>query len=109
MDIRPTLASALSAFGVDATITPPSGSPVAARVFWLPPAMVESPTGSGVKVVETQRVLVLGREFGAAPRGSVVAIPEFDGEDASTWRVDSIDSSHHDHVRAVVVAHVVET
>lgn len=101
--------SALSAFAVEATVTPPAGDHVTARVFWLPPQMVQSPPGSDVKVVEQVRVLVLNRsECGSVPRGTIVSIPEYDGAAASEWRVDSVDSTQYDHIRAVVVPNVDE-
>ena len=106
LDLRPLLDAALGAFAVVATVTPPAGAPVQARVFWLPPETVESPSGADVRVVETRRSMVLSRaEVPSAPRGTVILIPEFDGAAPSEWEVDSVDSSHYDHLRVTVVAH----
>jgi hypothetical protein len=102
-DIRPSIDAALSAFGVPATVTDPDGATVELEVFWLPETTIESQSGD-VRVAERRRVLALPRAEcgGLVVRGSIVEAAGFDGADTSLWRVDSVDSSFYDHLRAVV-------
>jgi hypothetical protein len=110
LDLRPLMESALSAFAVSATVTPPSGPSVEARVFWLPPTTLESPSGADVRVAEQRRVLVLPKsECGSVQRGTVITVPEYDGEEPTDWQVDSVDSTNHDHIRALVIPYLVTT
>lgn len=104
MDLRPTLGSALDAFGVDATVTVPGGSPVSTRVIWLPPITNENPPGSGLRRVESKRVLALpASAVPAAPRGTIVNAPELPGGPSANWRVDEGEKVAADEYRVIVV------
>lgn len=104
MDLRPTLDSALDAFGVDATVTAPGGSPVATRVIWLPPTTIESPPGSAFRRVESKRVVALpASAVPSTPRGTIVSAPELPGGPVANWRVDEGEKVAADEYRAIVV------
>ena len=57
MDLRPSFSAVLAAFGVDATVTVPSGSPVATRVVWMPPLSLDYPPTGELRRLEAKRVL----------------------------------------------------
>lgn len=103
-DLRPSIGQALDAFGLDAVVTPPGGSPVSTRVIWLPPITVEHPVGGEFRRAEVRRVLAMPLEgLGEVPRGTVVTAPEFEGADAADWKIDDAQRIDFDHYRAVVL------
>ena len=103
-DLRPEIASALRAFGLDALVTlTPGADAVTTEAFWLPPRTVEVP-GGGNRRVEPQRVLVIPlSEVSEVPRGTEVSIAEVRGGTVLDWRVDAIVHHEVDHVRVMVV------
>lgn len=110
MDLRPPLESAMGAFSLAAVVTPPDGDPVETEAFWLPPTTVEVPVGAELRRAEERRVLVLPKsDVPQVPRGTIIAIPEYEGAATSEWRVDSMEGVHHDHHRVVVVLHEQQT
>lgn len=103
-DLRPSYASASNAFGLDATVTVPSGSPVETVVFWLPPVTEDYPADATQRRAEPRRRLVVSAEdVPQVPRGTVILVPEFEGESAATWTVDASDRLDFDHHRVVVL------
>ena len=105
VDLRPSIDTALAAFGVSATVTLPAGLPVEVEAFWLPTASPQVPGRATTQRVEPKRTIVVpvdGLEDGL-PRGTNISAPEYDGADASDWTVDSTQRVDFDHWRAVVV------
>lgn len=95
---------AFDAFSVSATVTPPGGVVIPTRAFWVSPLDERAPVGHDFKKREPRRLLVLPRNVGALPKGSVVVAVEYGGTVAREWMVDGIDSMEADHVRAIVTA-----
>jgi hypothetical protein len=94
---------AFDAFAVVATVTPPGGSAIVTRGFWVSPLVENMPVGQDLNRRDPRRVFVLPRaDVGALPKGSVVVAVEYGGTVARTWTVDGIDSMEADHVRAVL-------
>lgn len=104
MDLRPSIESALGAFALDARVVPPDGPAVETRAFWLPPITEDYPTAGDQRRAEPRRRLVIPLDgVSQVPRGTVVTVPEYEGADASDWKVDEADRLDHDHYRLVVV------
>lgn len=104
MGLRPSIQSALDAFGVDATVTPYGGDPVETRVFWLPSTTVESPSGEAFSRAEARRVLVIPvADVTEVPRLTLITCPEYPGGADQTWRVDQSEKVDYDHHRAIVI------
>lgn len=104
-DLRPSIGTAIAAFGVTATVTLPAGTPVEVEGFWLPTASPQVPGSGTTRRAEPKRTIVIpvdGLEDGL-PRGTTISAPEYDGADASEWTVDSTQRVDFDHWRAVVV------
>jgi hypothetical protein len=103
-DLRPSIDAALGAFALDAVVTPPDQEAVETVAFWLPPTTIQPPTGSEFRRAELRRVLVLPLVgLPEVPRGTVVAVAEFDGGDVREWKIDEAERLDFDHYRAVVV------
>lgn len=95
---------ALAAFGVPATVTPPSGAPIQTTGLWVSPLTEDVPSGHDLMRREPRRVFVLPRSaVGVLPRGSQIVAVEYGGTVARTWQVDGIERMEADHVRAIVV------
>jgi hypothetical protein len=104
MDLRPSFSLILSAFGVDAIVTIPDGSPVPTRIVWMSPTTVEFPKGTDYRRVEEQRVVSIPKsEVPGVPCNTVISAPEFPGAGITLWRVDSIDKVDFDHTRVIVL------
>jgi hypothetical protein len=103
-DLRPSIESALGAFGLDATVTPPGGASVPTTVFWLPSVTEQRPSGREHQRAEQLRVLVIPKSAVAqVPRETVIAVPEEEGGAVKNWKVDAADRFDVDHYRAIVV------
>lgn len=103
MDARPPVASLFSAFGVPATVTPPSAAAVEATVVWLTPNAVLQP-GAEVNRRDGQRILAIRRdEVSSVPIGTRIDAPEIAGGAEIEWRVDGTDLVEQDHIRVFVV------
>jgi hypothetical protein len=105
-DVRPPLGVFFSEFGVAATVTVPSGSPVAATVIWLAPQLFQIPTEVDERLSEPRKVLALRRsEVATAPAGTTIVAPEKAGEASKTWRVVGLADAGGDneHLRVIVV------
>lgn len=104
MDLRPPLSAALAAFGVDATVTVPNGTPVETTAIWLPPVTEEMPVGADFRRAEPVRVLALPlADVPEIPRGTVVTAAEVEGGIEADWKVDAVSRLGVDHYRLVVV------
>lgn len=104
MDARPTFEAVLAAFGVEAEVTVPGGTPVGTRVAWMPPVSVEAPAGEAFRRVEARRVVAVPKSaVPQLPRGTVVFAPEEQGGTPSAWSVDEVQRVYSDHYRATVV------
>ncbi len=102
-DLRPPIASALTAFGVDAVVTLPGEDAVETRAIWLAPRAVEVPVGSNHQRVEARRVLSIPiSTVPAVPRGTIISAPEAEGQVAQDWKVDAHEHVDYDHHRVVV-------
>lgn len=98
---------AFDAFAVVATVTPPGGTAIVTRGFWVSPLVENTPVGHDLNRREPRRVFVLPRaDVGALPKGSVVEAVDYGGSVARTWTVDGIESMEADHVRAILKASV---
>jgi len=94
---------ALSAFGVPATVTPPSGAPVQTTGFWVTPLTEDVPVSHDFTRREPRRVFVLPRSaVGVLPRGTRIDAVEYGGTVVRAWQVDGIERMEADHVRAIV-------
>lgn len=105
-EFRVPMASALAAFGVDATITRPvpDDTPIETSIVWLPPTMEEFPGGPDLQRRSRRRVAGIDRDaVPTVPKGTTIVAPERDGEDPQEWRVDGVELADADHIRAVVV------
>ena len=104
-DRRPPIAAAIRAFGFTAQVYLPGElTPVSTGAFWLSPRTGEQPAGEAFARAEPTRTLVLPLSaVGAVPRGTVVVCPEFEGEPASSWRVEQSTRVDYDHHRCTVI------
>ncbi len=103
-DLRPTFESALDAFGLDATVTPPASAPVVTRALWLPHITEDLPGDGTLRRAEARRRLAIElADVPSIPRGTIVSVPEFKGQPSELWKVDEADRVDHDHFRLVVV------
>ena len=103
-DLRPPIASALGAFGVDAMVTPPGEAAVATQAIWLAPRTVEVPVGSDHQRTESRRVLSIPiSDVPAVPMGTIISAAESEGQAAQNWKVDASEHLDYDHHRVVVV------
>lgn len=106
-DARPSLAAALRAFGLPATVTLPGEEPVATAAIWLPPVPVEI-AGVLVQTDHPQRALALPRAGLASIeperlRGTIVNVAESEGAPPSSWLIEARISVGVDEVRVVVI------
>ena len=103
-NLHPPLASALTAFGVDATVKVPSSSAVSASVVWITPLTEGHPTGEELTRAEKRWVMAIAKgEVPSVPRETLVTAPGPFGGAAKVWRVDGTERIEDDHVRVVVV------
>ncbi len=104
-DRRPPFAEAVRAFGFTAEVYfPGSVVPVEAGAFWLSPRTGDQPAGEDFPRSEATRTLVLPLSAGGViPRGTVVVCPEFEGEPAASWRVETATRVDFDHYRCIVI------
>ena len=106
-DLRVPMDSALSAFGVPATVTRPApdNTPVISTGIWLPPPLDEPrPVGTDFQRRDPRRRLSLPRSAALAklPRGTIIVAAERLGDAAQTWRVDELERTEVDEWRVVV-------
>jgi hypothetical protein len=95
--------AACNTFGVDATVTPPSGSPIVARGIWTQPLTEEMPTGHDFTRRDPRRVLAFRiAETGSIKRGSSIVAPEYGGGSARTWKVDGVEREDMEQIRVIV-------
>jgi hypothetical protein len=104
-DRRPPISEAIAAFGFTAQVYLPGVlTPVSSGAFWLSTRTGEQPAGEDFARAEGIRTLVLPLSaVGAVPRGTVVVCPPFEGEPASSWRVEQSTRVDYDHHRCVVI------
>ena len=104
-DRRPTIESALDAFSeLGAVVTPPGGTAVETRAFWLSAVTEDYPSGADQRRAEPRRRLVIPLDgVTQLPRGTLVTVPEYRGAVPATWKVDEAERIDHDHYRLVVV------
>jgi hypothetical protein len=105
-DARVPMSAAMGAFGITATVTRPypDETPVTTTIFWISPLIDEVPVGGEFQRKARRRVAVMDRDdVSTCPRGTLIAAAERDGEDAQTWRVDSLESEDVDQLRVLVV------
>ena len=104
LDLRPPIASALTAFGVDAVVTVPDEIPVSTTALWLAPDTVEVPVGADQVRREQRRIVALRlSDIPQVPRETIISAPEFAGGVVRDWKVDSTERLDYDHVRVIVV------
>ena len=105
MDLRPPISSAMDAFSVPATVTPPGLSPITTTAIWeARPVPEDQPYGRDYTTREPRRVMALRRdEVSEVPRGTIIAAPEKIGGVSRNWQIDGIDSTEPDHFRVIVV------
>lgn len=104
MDTRPSMESFHRAFGVDVVVSVPWKADVATRGFWLPEDMNELPAGGGQQRRAPRKVMVLSKsDVPELPREALIQAPEQRGGTTKTWKVDTIEHSDTDHVRAVLL------
>jgi hypothetical protein len=102
-DLRPSIESALRAFGVSAVVTPPDEPAVNTRAVWLASSTAEVP-GGGPRRAEPKRVLVLPLDgLPEVPRHTIVTLPDYAGADTTDWLIDSAEKVDFDHYRCLVV------
>lgn len=115
LDLRPSFADAVAAFGLAASVTAPDApAAVSTAVVWLPPMEEPRPFGTEWQRRSPRRVAAFPRASGSAgswswagvdevPIGSVVVVAETDGAAARSWRVDGLlDAIEPDHIRVAV-------
>ena len=103
LDLRPTFASALTAFGVGASITVPGGDPVTTTVVWSAVETVAVRVGEHERAEARRMVSIPLADVPSVPRGTLISAPEVNGETARSWKVDAIERIDVDHIRALVV------
>jgi hypothetical protein len=106
-DLRPPLDAPFRDFGVDATVTPKNGMPVATTVVWVGPGAEGVTLGAinaaGATTTDGRRRLRIRRDQVAAlPPGSAIVAPPPEGGAAASWKVDRVESLG-DLFQAVVV------
>lgn len=107
-DLRPSMASALSAFGLPVILTRPTpdNTPVTTTGIWLPPLQEERMFGTDFQRRDPRAVMAVARTASLtnAPRGTLVTAPELDGGPPLTWRVDGYDTPVEvDHMRLILI------
>lgn len=94
-DCRPSIAAALSAFGVPATVTRPApdATPIPTTGIWTTPLAEVEPFGTDFQTLGARKVLAIARSatLPSAPRGTVILAAESQGGVLKTWRVDGYD------------------
>jgi len=92
MDSRPSIDSALEAFGLPAVVTRPApdNTAVTTTGFWSLPREGEV-AGSDFGKLESQKLLVLPKSaLSTLPRGTQVVIAETSGAATKTWLVEGL-------------------
>jgi hypothetical protein len=90
--------------GVPAILTRPDTTVVPTSVIWLEPILIDVPNATDLQRRESRRVAALSRtDVSSVPRGARIDAAERDGGVVQAWRVDQIDASDPDHLRAIVV------
>ena len=104
-DLRPSFASARSAFGTAATVTVPGGvEDISAICIWVPPVSTEYPA-SEYRRVEPVRVIAVGAdEVALIPHGTIFRIIPVEGGSVAAFKADEVARVDSDHYRVVVVA-----
>ena len=103
-DLRPSFASAQSAFGTAATVTVPGAEDISATVIWVPPVSTEYPA-SEYRRVEPVLVIAVGvDEVALIPRGTVFRLTPLEGGSVADFKADEVARVDSDHYRVVVVA-----
>jgi hypothetical protein len=102
-DLRPSITSALAAFGISAVVTVPGASPVPTTVIWLAPVAIQT---EGVVSRTNDPLPVLSLPRSAVPtvaRGTLIVAAEYAGGPAATWCVEAILGKTADEIRVVVI------
>lgn len=107
-DSRPSMAAALSAFGVPATVTRPApdDTTISTTGIWTRPRAEDQPFGTDFQKLGSRKVFAVPRSAGlpSAPRGTLVVAAEMRGSTAKTWRVDGYDGPlEPDEMRLVLI------
>jgi hypothetical protein len=108
MDARPSMASALAAFGIPVVVTrpEPGSQPVSTTGIWIVPLIEDRPIATDLSRREPRRVLAIPRNS-AVPemvRSTVINAAEYAGGTAQNWRVDGIEQPIEvDCIRVIVV------
>lgn len=116
-DLRPSIASALSAFGLPATVTrqaPADTTPIGTIGMWLPPTTEDVVGGADFTRRETLYVFVLprvsvtvgGHTYAGVPTMPIktrVAAPPVEGGTPGTWQVDQLVFGDVDHWRVLLL------
>jgi hypothetical protein len=90
--------------GVPAILTRPDATVVSTSVIWLEPILIDVPSSTDLQRRESRRVLAVSRsDVVHMPRGSRIDAAERDDAVVQAWRVDQLDASDPDHLRAIVV------
>lgn len=105
-DLRPQLSSALSAFGVSATVTRPASDAITTTLIWMTPVTLPSAAGEDFSRREPARVAAIPRaDVPTFPMGTTIAAAEYDGGPVVTFQFDGHDSQadpEHWRVRVVL-------
>jgi hypothetical protein len=107
-DLRPSITSALAAFGLPATVTIPGEEPVVTTAIWLSPVSVDTP-GVLQPTNTPQPSLAIpraGLKAGPVPRGTLIEAAEYTGGPVLPWIVEAILGMTADEVRVVVIPDV---
>ncbi len=98
-DYRPSVGSAMWAFGVPVVVTrpAPNDTPITTVGIWLSPAIEQMPVGTDLAQRDPRRILALPRVSDSdngvvavpeLPRHTVIQAAEMDGEVTKDWKVD---------------------
>lgn len=107
LDLRPSMAPSLEAFGVAITVTRPSPSTgsVATTGIWISPLVEVRPFGTELQRRDPRQVLAVLRTAALPelPRGTTILAPDQAGAAVRTWRVDGYDRVEVDELRVILV------
>jgi hypothetical protein len=105
VDLRPSFASVVEAFGLPAVVTlPDAEESIETDAVWLPSTTEEVPASNSISRAEEKRVLCLSKaDVPQVPRGTLVAVAEYDGGDVLDWIVDAVERVEFDNARLIVL------
>lgn len=94
-----------AAFGVSATVTPPSAAAVETTGVWMTPADEPQPFGADFSRREPRRVLAIPitDTLTTIPRGTLIEAADEPGGTTKTWSVDGLERSEPGLMRVIVV------